>query len=64
MGAVARAEPAAEVAGFANGDAAEMCADAWSGDLVSLPLTLPCNGTGLVCGDAGGRRRQWETYPA
>lgn len=48
MGAVARAEPAAEVAGFANGDAAKMCADAWSADLVSLHLTLPCTGTGLV----------------
>lgn len=28
MGAVAGAEPASEIAGFANGDAAEVCADA------------------------------------
>lgn len=27
--AVARAEPASEVAGLADGDASEMCADAW-----------------------------------
>lgn len=33
VGAVAGTEPAAEVAGFANGDAAEMCADAWCIDV-------------------------------
>ena len=31
MASMAGAEPAPEVAGFANWDAAEMCADAWIG---------------------------------
>jgi hypothetical protein len=29
VGAVARAEPAAEVAGLADGHATQVCADAW-----------------------------------
>lgn len=40
VGAVAGAEPASEIAGFADGDAAEVCADACLYVRVNLPGAL------------------------